>query len=37
MAGFLGAAKELKERGSFDFIKGAPTTGSIYDIFDGVN
>ena len=37
MAGFLAAAKELKEGGSFDFLKGAPSTGSIYDIFDGVN
>ncbi len=34
MAGFLGAARELKERGSFDFIRGAPTTGQIYGMFD---
>ena len=26
MAGFLGAARELKESGSFGFIKGAPST-----------
>lgn len=34
MAGFLAAARELKEKGSFDFIKGAPPTGAIYDMFE---
>jgi 2-methylisocitrate lyase-like PEP mutase family enzyme len=33
MAGFLGAARELKEKGSFDFIRGAPSAGQIYDMF----
>jgi 2-methylisocitrate lyase-like PEP mutase family enzyme len=34
MAGFLNAARELKEKGSFDFIRGAPSAGQIYDMSD---
>lgn len=34
MAGFLGAARELKEKGSFGFIRGAPSAGQIYDMFE---
>lgn len=34
MAGFIDAARELKEKGSFDFIRSAPGTGQIYDMFD---
>lgn len=34
MAGFLGAARELKEHGTFGFIEGAPAAGQIYDMFD---
>ena len=36
MAGFLGAARELKEKGSFNFIRGAPSTGHIYEMFGPV-
>ena len=35
MAGFLGAARELRGEGSFGFIKGAPSTREIYDMFEG--
>ena len=35
MAGFLNAVRELRDEGTFGFIKGAPSTRHIYDMFEG--
>ena len=35
MKGFLAAAWEVKQDGTFGFIEGAPSTGAIYDMFGG--